>query len=132
MKASKSSKPILAKIKSQAPWPIPVQAQEKIEHKQGYRQIKFVWQAHGWRYEARFHQPIPGAQLIRYPSWRLDRVQPGKGFGPDHRLRQVEILAGKKWVPAKLVHYAAACLDQGQVSAEQIQLLQAAHFQARF
>lgn len=122
---------LCGKIRRQAPWPIPPQAKSAFESKQGYQQIKFSWQAQDWRYEARYHQPIPSAKLIRYPSWRLDRVQPGKGFGPDHRLRREEILAGQKWVPARAIHYAAACLDRGTASAKQVKLLQISHFRSK-
>lgn len=122
---------LCGKIRRQAPWPIPPQAKSAFESKQGYQQIKFSWQAQDWRYEARYHQPIPSAKLIRYPSWRLDRVQPGKGFGPDHRPHRHEILAGKHWVSAQAMRYAAARLEAGEASSKQIQLLRACHFHGR-
>lgn len=88
-------------MKAICPWCIPTDAKIKHEYKHGYHQTKYLWTKNGWRYEARYHEPTPNAKLVKYPSWRLDRVKPGKGFGPDHASRLHQILVGKTWLNAR-------------------------------
>lgn len=118
-------------IRKNAPWLIPEDAQLTYEQKQGYQQIKFTWQAQHWRYEARFHNKTPLARLITYPSWRLDRTKPGKGFGPDHAPRIEETLVGKKWIKSSYVRYCASQVSNNVANDEQIQVIKLAHFRTK-
>ncbi|KRL80337.1 hypothetical protein [Lactobacillus ultunensis] len=119
------------KLRKIAPWFIPLDAKMTLENKQGYRQIKYVWYKNSWRYEARFHTKTPKAQLITYPSWRLDRIRPGKGFGPDHASRIEESLVGTKWIKSSIVRYCARQVSHGVANKKQIEIIKKAHFRAR-
>lgn len=114
-------------IRQMAPWPIPPDAQEQWQTKHGYCQIKYSWRQAGWRYEARWHERIPKAQLITRPSWRLDRVRPGKGYGPHAQPRLAETRVGDRWLPLRRIRYAAARYNHGQATTADIQMLWAAH-----
>lgn len=91
---------------------------------------KYVWYKKAWRYEARFHLKTPNAKLITYPSWRLDRVHPGKGFGPDHAPRLEESLVGTKWINSSLIRYCAYRVNHEIATREQIEIIKKAHFKA--
>lgn len=94
----------------QAPWPIPDHATVKLEHRVGYRQVKYCWRAGKWRYEARWHSPLPKAAIITYPCWCLERIRPGHGYGETavpgwHRLglpaggyQPVRFAIGQSWL----------------------------------
>ncbi len=114
-------------LRKTAPWPIPDHATCQVQMKSGYCQIKYTWQHAGWRYEARWHERTPTAQLITYPSWRLDRVRPGKGYGPDATPRLAETWAGNHWLPVSRIRYAAACYHHGSATPTDIALLKATH-----
>lgn len=117
-------------IRQTAPWPVPSNAQITLEQKQGYQQLKYVWHKDSWRYEARFHNKTPNAQLITYPSWRLDRIHSGKGFGPNHAPRIEESLVGTKWVKTRLIRYCAYQINHGKANKKQIEIMKKAHFKA--
>ncbi|MGM9892556.1 hypothetical protein [Limosilactobacillus sp.] len=110
-----------------APWPIPPTATGKVQMKNGYHQVKYTWPAAGWRYEARWHERTPWARLITYPSWRLDRTRPGKGYGPDAAPRLTETWVGDHWLPVSRLRYAAARYNHGCATSTDIELLKAAH-----
>lgn len=118
-------------IRKKAPWIIPEDAQITYEKKQGYQQIKFIWQAQQWRYEARFHNKTPLARLIKYPSWRLDRTRPGKGFGPDHAPRIEETLVGTNWLKSSYVRFCARQVSHNVATDKQIQIIKLAHFRVK-
>lgn len=115
-------------LMSSAPWSIPDDCQINKEQKDGYLQIKFIWQKDGWNYEARWHEKTPLAKIITWPSWRLDRIKPGKGYGPNHAHRISQTKVGKKWLPTSKIRYAAFLVNHGQASEEQIRILKKAHF----
>lgn len=118
-------------IRLMAPWPIPRNAHCILEKKQEYWQYKFTWRRAGWRYEARLHSKTPGARLITYPSWRLDRIRPGKGFGPDHAPRLSEIKVGQRWLDADYVRYCARQVSRQLASKKQIEVIEQAHVRAK-
>lgn len=119
-------------LQKDAPWPIPMTAQQTIDERQGYQQVSFHWQANGWLYTARWHQPLPTATLITYPSWQLSRIYPGKGFGPDAHHRQEESRVGDQWLPTSQVRYCARCLQDRTATSEQVNILKQAHIPSRF
>lgn len=115
-------------MKASAPWPIPAESKRINEEKDHYRQIKYVWHRDGWRYEARWHTSVPVATIVTYPSWRLDRVKPGKGYGEDHAPRVSETLVGDHWLPTKEVRYAASQVNSGIASIEAVNIIRQAHW----
>ncbi|MGN1283386.1 MAG: hypothetical protein ACI4UB_06185 [Limosilactobacillus sp.] len=119
------------KLQNTAPWPIPDNAVCQSQVKAGYRQVKYTWRDAEWRYEARWHERTPTAQLITYPSWRLDRVRPGKGYGPLAAPRLEETRAGDHWLSVSRVRYAAARYHHGDALPADIAILRATHPAAR-
>lgn len=118
------------RIRAKAPWPIPLSAREQKQDK-GYRQYKFSWQKNGWRYEARYHSVTPLAEIISYPSWRLDRVCPGQGFGPDHRRRLSQSRVGQHWLATSYLRFCARQVIKHQASQKQIEIVKKAHFKSK-
>lgn len=118
-------------VRASAPWPIPEGTRRLNEEKDHYRQIKYVWQEDGWRYEARWHSSIPGARIVTYPSWRLDRVKPGKGFGEDHAEKICQTRVGDRWLPTSEVRYAAKHVNSGIASIDEVNLIRQAHWPDR-
>ncbi|MGM9883048.1 MAG: hypothetical protein ACI31K_02605 [Limosilactobacillus reuteri] len=114
-------------LRNNAPWPIPQNADHQVQLKNGYHQVKYTWEKDDWRYEARWHERTPNAQLITYPSWRLDCVRPGKGYGPTATPRLAETWAGDHWVSVSRVRYAAARYHHGCATPADINLLKATH-----
>jgi hypothetical protein len=114
-------------LRQTAPWPIPAGARVSNQVKVGYSQVQYTWQKQGWRYEARWHERTPHARLITRPSWRLDRVRPGKGYGPDAAPRLVQTLVGKQWLPIRQLRYCARRYNDGIATPAEIHLLQIAH-----
>lgn len=114
-------------LRQTAPWSIPLNAQQQLQIKHGYHQVKYTWQQLGWRYEARWHERIPTAKLITRPSWRLDRVRPGMGYGPHAKPRLAETRVGDRWLSLRRIRYAATRYYHGQATKEDIRLLKAAH-----
>lgn len=110
-----------------APWPIPAAAQVQFQNKQGYRQVKYTWQDRGWHYLVRWHEPVPAARLITYPSWQFERIRPGKGFGPAAAPRLDQTLVGRQWLPTRKVRYCAWCLNHSCATPGQVEILKAAH-----
>lgn len=96
-----------------------------------YRQYKFTWQNKGWRYEARYHHVTPLAEIISYPSWRLDRIRPGKGFGPDHRPRLAQSKIGNRWLPSSYLRFCAREVIKHHASREQVKIIKEAHFKSK-
>lgn len=119
------------KLRTQAPWPIPAKAQSQVQDKGRYFQVKYCWQAGDWHYIARWHQQTPAARLICYPSWRLDRVRPGMGYGPHAQPRLEETWVGNRWLPTRRIRYYAQRLNADQATPEEVQLLRAAHPRGR-
>lgn len=115
-------------VRASAPWPIPEGTKRINEEKDHYRQIKYVWHDGDWRYEARWHTPVPGARIVDYPSWRLDRLKAGKGFGADHAPRVSETRVGDHWVPTRKVRYAAKHVQNGIASIEEVNMIRQAHW----
>lgn len=113
-----------------APWPIPITAKRHGDQRSGYRQVSFRWTNNGWHYQARWHEPLPTATLITYPSWQLSRIHPGHGFGNDVEPRREEILVGHKWLPASRVRFAALKYNRGLSDNDDIKVLQQAHRRA--
>lgn len=106
-----------------APWPIPLTAKIYHDCRSGYHQVRYCWEKNGWQYEARWHEPLPTATLITYPSWQLMRHHSGKGFGPDAHHKQDQVLAKDHWVPVSQVRFAALQYNQGQATDAQLQLM---------
>lgn len=121
----------IQKLINSAPWPIPPEAKIRQESKKGYWQMKFTWRQHGWRYEARFHNKTPQAKIITYPSWRLDRIHPGKGYGPNHAVKIEEARVGKKWLKISFVRYCAWRVNRGLASQKEIAVIKQAHVRAK-
>lgn len=121
----------IKKLLSSSPWAIPRDAKVLQEQKQGYLQIKFTWQKAGWRYTARFHEKVPKAKLITYPSWQLSRIHPGKGFGPDHAPRVEEMRVNGYWLKAYKVRYCAYLYNHHKANEKQIMILRQAHIKAK-
>lgn len=88
-----------------APWSIPAGAAVQRQNKAGYLQVTYTWTAGSWRYEARWHERVPSARLITYPSWRLDRTRPGNGYGPHAAPRLAQTWTGHQWLPQRQVRY---------------------------
>lgn len=118
-------------LRSHSPWPIPEGSKTQIEQKpEGYWQVKFSWVKNSWRYEARYHEKTPKAKLITYPSWRLDRIRPGKGYGPDHAPRISQTRVGDQWLSTSYVRYCARQLNHGLASNRQTEIIKLAHVRA--
>lgn len=109
------------------PWPIPATAIMTHENKHGYRQVKYTWTAKGWRYVARWHEKTPLATLIDYPSWRLERIRPGKGFGPDAAPKIEQTRVDHRWLPSRQVRYYARQLNHHLASNKMVDNIYAAH-----
>ena len=118
-------------LRSKAPWRIPASAQCEHQLKNGDHQIKFTWKVAGWNYEARWHEQTPNASVIDYPSWRLDRIKPGKGFGPDAAPRINETRVGEHWVPTSEVRYRAWQINHGITDPQAISLIKQVHRRAK-
>lgn len=118
-------------LRASAPWPIPATARFSLTQKAaGYWQAKYNWQKDDWHYEARWHEPTPNAQLVKWPSWRLDRVKPGQGFGSDAHARMEQSLVDQKWLPTKRLRYSARRLQAGCAGPQDRQLMLAAHYRS--
>lgn len=113
-------------LRAQAPWVIPPAAKVISKTKNGYRQVKFTWEKGGWHYEARWHSRLPAARFITYPSWRLDRVRPGKGYGPAAAPRINQTWVAGKWLPASRVRYLTSQANAKPTPAT-VALVRAAH-----
>ncbi|WP_267201574.1 hypothetical protein [Limosilactobacillus kribbianus] len=114
-------------LRQTAPWPIPIEAQASSQVKVGYHQVKYDWQTENWHYEARWHEQVPGAKLITRPSWHLERVRPGKGYGSTAAPRITQTLVGKSWLPTRQVRYWARRYNDGVATEREIYLLRLAH-----
>lgn len=112
--------------RSQAPWPIPRTATTTKEIKNGYRQVKYTWNRGPWRYEARWHSQVPTAQFITYPSWRLDRVKPGRGYGPAATARIAQTWVAEKWLSTRRVRYLTSQANS-KPTPTAVALIRAAH-----
>lgn len=120
------------RLRAMAPFNILQQAAFTIKQKvKGYRQFKYCWQDHGWTYEARFHEAVPGATLVTWPSWRLDRVKAGKGYGPPAHARVEQSLVAGHWLAANELRYCARLVQNKQANSEQAALLLAAHYYSK-
>lgn len=118
-------------LRAHAPWPIPKCASFTMAKKAGgYWQAKYRWQAAGWSYEARWHERTPAARLVTWPSWRLDRVKAGKGFGPDAHARCEQSLVGGEWESTRRLRYCARRFEDGQASDQDVQWLLNAHYRS--
>lgn len=113
-------------LRMQAPWSIPQIAKAISEEKNGYRQVKYTWVQGGWRYEARWHSRLPTARFITYPSWRLDRVRPGKGYGPAAAPRINQTWVAGKWLSTSRVRYLTSQANI-KPTPEAVALVRAAH-----
>lgn len=117
------------RLRAMAPFNIPRQATFATQQKAGgYWQAKYRWQDSGWTYEARFHQAVPGATLVTWPSWRLDRIKAGKGYGPTAHARVEESLVAGHWLASSQLRYCACLVQNNQANSEQAALLLAAHY----
>ena len=96
----------------QAPWPIPDHATVKLEHRVGYRQVKYCWRAGKWRYEARWHSPLSKAAIITYPCWCLERIRPGHGYGETAAPRVAQTWVAGRWLPTRQVRYWTKLANQ--------------------
>lgn len=117
------------RLRAVAPFMIPKAATFAATQKSsGYRQFKYCWQERGWSYEARYHEAIPSATLVKWPSWRLDRVKAGKGYGPTAHSRIEQSLVAGNWVTSSQLRYCARLVQNGQATREQAAFLLAAHY----
>lgn len=117
------------RLRAVTPFTIPLDARFAVTEKAGgYQQAKFCWYDQGWSYEARWHEAVPGAKLVTWPTWRLDRVQAGKGYGTNAHARVEQSLVAGHWLPTKQLRYCARLLQDHQASREQAALLLAAHY----
>lgn len=69
--------------------------------------------------------------MIDYPSWRLDRIKLGKGFGPDAAPRINETRVGERWVPTSEVRYRAWQINHGITDPQAISLIKQVHRRAK-
>lgn len=120
------------RLRAVAPFVIPKEATFSATQKAGgYRQFKYCWQDKGWSYEARYHEAIPGATLVKWPSWRLDRTKAGKGYGPTAHARIEQSLVAGHWLPTSQLRYYARLVQNGQATREQAAFLLAAHYRSQ-
>lgn len=115
-----------------APISIPTQAKVKHEDKDSYQQIVFAWDSHDdWQYTARWHTPLPNAEIITFPSWQISRVHPGLGYGTDHHGRISQTLASDgQWISSADIHRAAWRLSHGKNRPKDHQIIMQTHFRA--
>ncbi|WP_367342102.1 hypothetical protein [Limosilactobacillus sp.] len=112
-----------------APLTIPVASRVHHEEKDGYQQVEFQWNNGNWQYTARWHSALPGAKIITYPSWQVERVHPGLGYGPDHHPRLQQSLSSQgQWIDTEKVHQAAWRLGHGKGQRADEKLILATHF----
>lgn len=116
----------IAQQRQLAPWPIPASAATHEITKNGYHQLKYTWINGTWHYEARWHSRLPSAKFITYPSWRLDRVKPGQGYGPNAASRITQTWVAGKWLPTRKVRYLTSQANAAP-SPEAIAVIRAAH-----
>lgn len=116
-----------------APVNIPQQSTVRHESKEGYQQIIYAWNGPtGWQYTARWHSVLPGAQIITFPSWQVERVRPGLGYGSDHHPRRQQILShGGRWIDIDVVHRAAWRLGHGKSKPDDCRVIMGTHFKAK-
>lgn len=116
-----------------SPVKIPQNAQIKAAHKtNGYEQLTFSWQSQGWRYFARWHSRLPGAKIVTKPSWRVDRIKSGHGFGKDVRRRIEETWSFKTgWILSSTLHKSAWRAAHHPHSAHDIAVVKHTHFQTK-
>lgn len=132
MKPTSTSKSVfgtgfsIAQQRRLAPWPIPANAITQEITKNGYHQLKYTWTKKPWHYEARWHSRVPSAKFITYPSWRLDRVKPGQGFGPNAAPRITQTWVAGKWLPTRQVRYLTSQANR-QPTPETVTLIRTAY-----
>lgn len=116
-------------LASHAPISVPADASVTHAHKQGYQQVKFQWRSGNYTYVARWHSPLPGATIITQPSWEVERIRLGLGYGPHHAPRLCQLLTRNgDWVDDDLVHQAAWRLGHGRPHPGDVDLVAMVHF----
>ena len=128
-KASTAERAIYRRLAKTAPVKIPEAATVRASHKQaGYEQLVYSWQGQGWRYQARWHSRLPNAKLVTKPSWRIDRVKAGHGFGPGARPRLSQSWSTRRgWVPSSALHRSAWRLGHGRQKPSDARLIKETH-----
>lgn len=66
-------------LRNNAPWPIPQNADHQVQLKNGYHQVKYTWEKDDWRYEARWHERTPNAELAPRLCSPRERLWPNSG-----------------------------------------------------
>lgn len=116
-------------LAQKCPIMIPNRAHVQHDQKSGYQQIEYNWNDDGWNYTARWHSVLPGAKIITYPSWQVERVRPGLGYGKDHHPRLQQTLSSDgQWIDTDAVHQAAWRLGHNKDKSGDKKLILATHF----
>lgn len=126
-------KPADQRLAQTAPICIPGQAQVRHESKEGYQQIIYAWTSPaGWQYTARWHSVLPDAQIITFPSWQIERVRPGLGYGSDHHPRRQQVLTRDgRWIDIDIVHRAAWRLGHDKSKSGDRRVIIETHFKVK-
>ncbi len=86
-------------IAKRSPIKIPAEATAEVQAKNGYSQIKYVWESDGYKYTSRWHTRTPNAPVNQGTSWVVERRIPGVGYGRNYREPIKEVLVGNnEWI----------------------------------
>lgn len=129
-KFSKADLDQFSRIAKTSPVKIPKSAAVRRTSKAaGYQQISYSWQVNGWRYEARWHSKLPTAKIVTKPSWRVDRVKRGHGFGAEVHHRVVQTWSSHAgWIASKQLHQSAWRINHHTGHQSDKELIKNTHF----
>lgn len=119
-----------------SPLKIPRGAVVKEEDKEGYHQVKYLWQKGDYKYQSRWHTRTPNAPSYQGDSWVVQRRLPGIGSGKNARKGKTEVLVGRTaggrnvWVDLKVWKAAIDARRNGTATKEQKEMLDNGHWRA--
>lgn len=79
-------------IAKRSPIKIPKKATTKVQAKNGYSQIKYIWESGNYKYTSRWHTRTPNAPKTQGASWVVERKSSGIGYGKNARPKKEEVL----------------------------------------
>lgn len=131
-KLSKPERDRLLRIAKTSPVKIPRNASIKqINKASGYQQVTYHWQINGWQYTARWHSQLPTAKLVTKPSWRIDRIKRGQGFGASAHHRVVQSWSNRTgWIANNKLRQSAWRVNHQRGHRYDVDLIKDTHFES--
>lgn len=119
-----------------SPLKIPNNATIKEETKTGYDQIKYFWEAQGYKYLSRWHTRTPNAPKDQTDTWVVEKTKPGVGSGPNASRKQQFVMTGRTsdgrpvWTTKKEWNAAIQARKNGTATQKQKEMLDHGHWKA--